>query len=67
MSELTKFYEVWVWVKGFEENREKVIIETRPPLTPMDVKDQACKRGFFSWSEYTSLKYKRVSRREERK
>ena len=67
MSELTRFYEVWVWLKNHEEDKINVLIETRPPLNPMRVKDFCCRRGLFLWRDYQRIRYRRVSKREEKK
>lgn len=67
MSAHTRFYNVWVWLKGHAEDRVAVIIETVPPLTPMNVRDYCCRTGRFLWSDYTRIRYRRVSRREEKK
>ena len=67
MTELTQFYDLWVWVVGHEADKKRVIVEARPPLTSMDVRNAACRRGFFPWIEYQKIKYRRVSGREERK
>ena len=67
MSSHTRFYDVWVWLKGHAEDREQVIIETIPPLTPSNVRDFGCRTGRFLWKDYIRIRYKRVSRREEKK
>lgn len=67
MSDHTRFYEVWVWIKGKKEDQVNVIIETDPPLTPMNVRDFCCRTGVFLWADYTRIRYRRVSRREEKK
>ena len=67
MSSKTRFYNVWVWLKGKNKDREKVIIETIPPLSPMNVRDFCCRTGRFLWKDYTRIRYRRVSRREEKK
>ena len=67
MSAHTRFYEVWVWLKGHNADKEQVIIETIPPLTPSNVRDFCCRTGQFLWKDYTRIRYRRVSRREEKK
>ena len=67
MTRLTKFYEVWVWLKGHNAGKEQVIIETIPPLTPSNVRDFCCRTGRFLWKDYTRIRYRRVARREEKK
>lgn len=67
MSSHTKFYDVYVWLKGAPEDKFPVIIETIPPLTPMNVRDYCCRMGRFLWRDYTRIKYRRVKRREEKK
>lgn len=67
MSEHTRFYDLWVWLKGHEEEKEKVIIETDPPLVPINVRDYCCRTGVFDWKDYERIRYKRVTRREMRK
>lgn len=67
MISLTYFYEVWVWLKNHEEDRKKVIIEARPPLGPMNVRDFCCRTGVFLYADYQRIRYRRVSRREEKK
>ena len=67
MSARTRFYDVWVWLKGHAGDRVRVVIETIAPLTPMNVRDYCCRRGLFLWKDYTRIKYRRVSRREGRK
>lgn len=67
VSSLTKYYEVWVWLNGKEENRQVVIIETVPPLTPMNVRDYSCRMNLFEWRDYPRIRYRRVSRKEEKK
>lgn len=67
MDSKTKFYEVWVWLKGHNSKKKNVIIETPPPLFPMNVRDFCCRTGLFLWKDYTRIRYRRVSRREEKK
>ncbi len=66
MSSHTRFYDLWVWLKGHEEDRKQVIIETLPPLTPMNVRNFCCRTEVFLWIDYQKIRYKRVSGREER-
>ncbi len=67
MSELPRFYEVWVWLQGEEAGKQNVIVETVPPLTPMSVKGHCCRTRIFSWVDYQRIRYRRVTRREEKK
>ncbi len=67
MSAHTRFYDVYVWLKGHAKDREQLIIETIPPLTPMNVRDFCCRTRRFLWADYTRIRYRRVSRREEKK
>lgn len=67
MSAHTRFYDVWVWLKDHEEEKIQVIIETLPPLTPMNVRDFCCRTGKFLWKDYQRIRYRRVSKREEKK
>lgn len=67
MTRHTRFYEVWVWLKGHAEDKKKAIIETIPPLFPMNVRDYCCRTGLFLWGDYTRIRYRRVSRKEEKK
>ncbi len=66
-SQHTRFYDVDVWLKGLEEDATHVIIETIPPLTPLNVRDYCCRTEVFLWKEYTRIRYRRVARREEKK
>jgi hypothetical protein len=38
----------------------KYIIETDGPKTPMNVKDQVCREGLFSWGDYQRLRVRRL-------
>ena len=67
MREHTRFYDVFVWLKGHNKDRKKVIIETIPPLTSINVRDYCCRMKIFLWKDYTRIRYRRVSRREEKK
>ena len=67
MSSRTHFYEVWVWLKGHNADKRNVLIETTPPLTPSNVRDHCCRMRLFLWKDYTRIRYRRVSRREEKK
>ena len=67
MIELTRFYEVWVWLKEEEEDKIKVTMAIRPPLTPMAVKGWCCVKGIFRWKDYQRIRYRRVSKTEERR
>ena len=67
MSAHTRVYEVWVWLKDHEEDKKQVLIETIPPLTPMDVKGYCCRMEIFYWRDYQRIRYKRVARREEKR
>ena len=66
-GKLALFYDVWVWLKDHEEDKQKVIIESSPPLNPMTVKGWCCVKGIFSWKEYQRIRYRRVTRREEKR
>ena len=63
----TRFYEIWVWIKGHNPDKIKVVIEALPPLTPMNVRDYCCRMKMFLWKDYTRIRYRRVTRRAEKK
>jgi len=53
---------VRVWLKGHEDDAKVIELKGHltDPILPMNVRDYLCRTGFFSWKDYTRIKYRKL-------